>query len=38
MRIMKILLDCVNKLELWLMGDKEPVKDFRQERDKDRTL
>lgn len=33
---MTILLDSVKKLELWLMGDMEPMKDFRQVKNKDR--
>ena len=33
---MKILLGHIKELELWFMGDMEPMKDFRQERDKGR--
>lgn len=35
-QIKKILLGHDKELELWHMGDMEPVKNFRQERDKDR--
>lgn len=28
----------IKELDLWLIGDVEPVKDFRQEKDKDRNL
>lgn len=35
---MKSLWNHVKKLELWLIGDMEAVKDSRQERDMDRDI
>lgn len=33
---MKIFLGYIKELELWFMGDMEPMKNFSQERDKGR--